>query len=81
MVVGAAFGVVLGLAAGFASPRGAELLGLVSAIFLAACGLIAGAAAGAVYTLVTHLTAPGPAPTDGPEADYHDLGRSPRPGS
>jgi hypothetical protein len=72
MAAGAALGVVLGLAAGFASPPGAELFGLVAAVFLAAGGLVLGAVAGALYTLAVGLSAPGPAPTDGPEADYHE---------
>jgi hypothetical protein len=73
MVVGAALGVVLGLLTGFAAPQGAELLGLVAAVFLAACGLILGAVGGAIYMLAMQLNTPGVAPTDGPEADYHDL--------
>jgi hypothetical protein len=79
MFLGAALGLVLGLVAGFAVPPGAELLGLAWGIFLAACGLVAGAVVGAVYTLATRLSESRRIPTDGPEADYHDLPRPPRP--
>jgi hypothetical protein len=72
MVVGAALGGALGLVGGFVGRPGAELFGLIAALFLAACGLIGGAVVGAVYTLAVRLTDPGRVPTDGPEADYHD---------
>jgi protein-S-isoprenylcysteine O-methyltransferase Ste14 len=78
MFLGAALGFVLGMIAGFAVPPGAELFGLVSALFLAACGLIAGAVVGAVYSLAVRLSESHQLPTDGPEADYHDLPRPPR---
>ncbi|HKB06283.1 MAG TPA: hypothetical protein VKD90_29075 [Gemmataceae bacterium] len=78
MFLGAALGFALGLIVGFAAPPGAELFGLVTALFVAACGLIAGAVVGAAYTLAIRLSESSRLPTDGPEADYHELPRPPR---
>jgi hypothetical protein len=79
MFLGAALGFVFGMFGGFSVPPGAELFGLVTALFLAACGLVAGAMVGAAYTLAIRLTESSRLPTEGPEADYHELPPPDRP--
>ena len=85
VVIGAALGLVLGVAVVlWFDLGGSEVLRAVlsAGIFFAGVGLVFGAVVGAFVQLVTVLSAPGKTPTEGPEADYHDLppesGRRPR---
>lgn len=73
LFIGAILGFAFGFRSGLGQPGGSGAMGLVWGMFLGACGLIAGAMAGAAYNLAVRLTATDRVPTDGPEADYHDL--------
>jgi hypothetical protein len=86
VVIGAALGLILGVAVVLEFDLGGDEVRravLTAAIFFAGVGLVFGAMVGAFVQLVIVLSsAPRKVPTDGPEADYHDLppepGRRPR---